>query len=100
MYACTLTKVCRNDLPGGLRTDAVAGFTNCLPREGKRFELIGKALGTHDFLGLALRSVTTSPVEKIGRHGEDYILITQSGSVYKVTIERGDCPEEASNPCL
>ena len=86
---CTLTKISRPDIPGGMRTDSVRGSTKELPTLGKRFVMLAEALETGSF-----RYVDTSEVESVEpMEGFDitnaYRFTTWSGSVYELEVEVG-----------
>ena len=87
---CTLTKISRPDIPGGLRTDSVQGSTKELPTIGKRFVMMAESLSDEsDF-----RYVGTSEVERVEPiEGFDitntYRFTTWSGSVYELVIDVG-----------
>jgi len=66
-----------------VRTDEVIGSTNHLPVLNSPFSLLGKSLTE----GGSFRLVSTSPVVEIQEVNENTsLLVTASGSVYKVEI--------------
>lgn len=67
----------------GLRTTMAEG--NCLsePEIGKSFGMVGKSLSPD----ANLRVITTSPVAEIEKPSEnEYIITTETGSKYKITL--------------
>lgn len=63
-----------------LRSDDIEGVTNELPTEGKSFVFFGKGLE------FGTRVVNTSPVKIVLQKDDEYILHTESGSIYQVNL--------------
>ena len=86
MYECTITKISRPNVEGGLRTDVIEGMAQNLPAKGDPFVMMAEP-HTAKGLGLGFRYVETTPITKITKEIEDeWVVTTLSGSVYKVTV--------------
>lgn len=82
-FSCTLTKLSRPDVPGGLRTDAINGEAAEIPEAGQPFAMIAEPLSFGTW-----RDITTSPVTDVETIEEGkFKFTTMSGSVYELTIK-------------
>lgn len=67
----------------GFRTNSISGFCELIPEVGKPFVIIGESLTEC----ANMRVVRTSRVVDIQGEGQgEFIIITESGSKYKVQI--------------
>lgn len=87
MYKCTLKKVSRPNVPGGLRTDTVEGVTDQVPIVGCQFRMLADSLASSgDF-----RIVETSRVVKVEPFTGGVVVFTVSGSKYEISIADVSC---------
>ena len=88
---CTLTKISRPDIPGGLRTDSVQGSTKEIPTLGKRFVMIAESLsGEGDVRYIDTSEViVVEPIVDFIRPRNVIEFTTTTGSVYELVIDVG-----------
>lgn len=77
----TLTKLARNDKPGGLRTDFVVGEVASLPVVGNRLLMITTPLDEN----AVARYIETSEVTEVTKEGPSVIFKTQN-STYQLDV--------------
>ena len=95
LFECTMSKISRPDIEGGLRTEEVKGVTGFTPAKDKTFIMMAKSLTDYGFDSISTRYVETSPVTEVVEEGEnEWVVTTMSGSKYNIKI--GNEIEETS----
>ena len=83
---CTITRISRpEDVPGGLRTVSVKGYTVEVPKLEKPFQMLSTPLETT----VGVRYIETSPVKVIVKDPLRRVvrITTLTGSIYEVAFE-------------
>ena len=85
MFECTLTKISREDIEGGPRTDKIGGMAELSPKIGHRFNMIGKSLSDFGENIFAVRYFETTELTDITEEGDkEWVVTTKSKSKYHI----------------